>query len=91
MAAYYLAMYLCGAAFGPLVTGRLSDYFARQAVTAGWAAETARANGLHQAMYVIPALSLVLAMVLWAASRSAAREPGQPLASRLARSRNARM
>jgi len=90
MAAYYLAMYLCGAAFGPLVTGRLSDYFAREAVTAGWAAETARANGLHQAMYVIPVLSLALAMVLWAASRSA-REPGQPLASRLARSRNARM
>ena len=27
MAAYYLAMYLCGAAFGPLATGRLSDYF----------------------------------------------------------------
>jgi MFS family permease len=70
MAAYYLAMYLCGAAFGPLVTGRLSDYFAHRAVAAGWAAEAARASGLHQAMYAIPALSLALAAVLWAGARS---------------------
>jgi len=70
MAAYYLAMYLCGAAFGPLVTGRLSDHFAHQGMAAGLAAEAARAAGLHQAMYVIPALSLALAVVLWAGSRS---------------------
>jgi MFS family permease len=66
MAAYYLAMYLCGAAFGPLVTGGLSDHFAHQAMAAGWAAEAARGAGLHQAMYVIPVLSLALAVVLWA-------------------------
>lgn len=70
MAAYYLAMYLCGAAFGPLVTGRLSDHFARQAIGRGMAAEAARAFGLHQAMYAIPVLSAVLAMVLWAAARA---------------------
>jgi MFS family permease len=28
MAVYFLAMYLCGASFGPLITGRLSDYLA---------------------------------------------------------------
>jgi MFS family permease len=71
MAAYYLAMYLCGATFGPLVTGRLSDYFARQAMAVGAGAEAARAAGLHQAMYAIPALSLALAAVLWFAARKA--------------------
>jgi MFS family permease len=70
MATYYLAMYLCGASFGPLVTGRLSDHFARTAANAGVALETARAIGLHQAMYLIPACSLILAAVLWAAGRS---------------------
>ena len=69
MAVYYLAMYLCGAAFGPLVTGRLSDHFARQAMAGGAPAEAARAIGLHQGMYAIPALSLALAVVLWAGSR----------------------
>jgi MFS family permease len=72
MAAYYLTMYLCGAAFGPLVTGKLSDYFARQALAAGAAAEMARGIGLHQAMYAIPMLSLGVAGTLWRASRLSA-------------------
>lgn len=67
MAAYYLAMYLCGAAFGPLVTGRLSDHFARQAMAAGVASEAARAFGLNQAMYAIPLFSVLLAAALWMA------------------------
>ena len=33
-------------------------------------AEAARAIGLHQAMYVIPVLCLVLAGILWAGSRA---------------------
>ncbi len=70
MATYYLAMYLCGASFGPLVTGRLSDHFARAATNAGATLEAARATGLHQAMYLIPACSVILAAVLWAAGRS---------------------
>lgn len=73
MAVYYLAMYLCGAAFGPLVTGRLSDYFAHQAMAGGAAAEAARAIGLHRGMYVIPLLSAVLAGVLFAGSRYQSR------------------
>lgn len=70
MAVYFMAMYLCGAAFGPLLTGRLSDVLARRALEAGAAAEAARAIGLHQAMYVIPVLSLALALALWAGSRA---------------------
>jgi predicted MFS family arabinose efflux permease len=64
IAGYYMAMYLCGGAFGPLVTGRLSDYLAHGT------SEAARAQGLHQAMYVIPILSAALGVVLWAAARS---------------------
>ena len=56
--------YLGGAAWGPLVTGRLSDHFARTAANAGMAADAARAVGLHQAMYVIPVFALALAAVL---------------------------
>jgi MFS family permease len=78
MALYFMAMYLCGASFGPLLTGWLSDYLAGRALLAGVAAESARAAGLHQAMYVIPALSLVLAAVLWAGSRSMARDLHSP-------------
>lgn len=74
MAAYYLAMYLCGASFGPLVTGRLSDHFARAAADSGIAPVAARAIGLHEAMYLIPACSTALAAVLWAAGRSWKRE-----------------
>src|SRR3984885_15898153 len=43
MALYFMAMYLCGASFGPLLTGRLSDHFARQA--AGGGAITAAGRG----------------------------------------------
>ena len=70
MAAYFLVMYLCGGALGPLLTGRLSDHFARRAAGSGaLSAEAARAIGLHDAMYVIPVLSLALAVILWAGSR----------------------
>ena len=74
IATYSLAMYLCGASFGPLVTGRLSDHLARAAANSGVTPEIARAIGLHQAMYLIPACSVALAGVLWAAGRSWKRE-----------------
>ncbi len=74
MATYYLAMYLCGASFGPLVTGRLSDHFARAAANLGATPDAARAIGLHQAMYLIPACSVMLAAVWWAAGRSGREE-----------------
>jgi MFS family permease len=77
MAIYFVAMYLCGASFGPLLTGRLSDMMARRAAQAAGAAavgETFRAIGLHQAMYVIPVLSVGLAVVLAAGSRTIASD-----------------
>ena len=77
MAIYFLAMYLCGASFGPLITGRLSDYLAHSAARAAGSAvvgEAYRAIGLHQAMYAIPALSAALALALWAGSRTIAAD-----------------
>jgi MFS family permease len=69
MGMYFMAMYLCGASFGPLATGGLSDHFARAAAGPGAITEAARALGLRQAMYLIPALSVALAVVLWAGAR----------------------
>ncbi len=77
MSVYFMAMYLCGASFGPVITGHLSDVMARRAAALAGSrvvTEAARAVGLQQAMYVIPALSLVLALVLWAGSRTIARD-----------------
>lgn len=73
MAIYFLAMYACGASFGPLLTGRLSDLLAHRAARlAGSAivAEQFRAVGLQQAMLIIPVLSVLLALVLYLGSRS---------------------
>ena len=77
MSIYFLAMYLCGASFGPLITGRLSDYLAHRAAHAAGrpvAGETYRAIGLHQAMYAIPVLSAALALALYAGSRTIAAD-----------------
>jgi len=70
MAGYLMVTYLGGAAFGPLVTGMLSDGLARRAAGASAIGEAARAIGLHQAMYLIPAMAVVLAAVLWAGARA---------------------
>jgi MFS family permease len=70
MGGYFVVQYLGGAAWGPLLTGHLSDRFARAAAHAGMLAEAARAAGLHQAMYAIPALALALAAVLWAGAQA---------------------
>ena len=77
MAVYFMAMYLCGACFGPVLTGRLSDLMAKKAALAAGSAsitEAVRAIGLHQAMYVIPVLSVGLAAVLYAGSRTISRD-----------------
>lgn len=73
VALYFFAMYVLGASLGTLITGALSDFFARRAMAAAGTsvmAESFRASGLHQAMYVIPALALVCAATLFAASRT---------------------
>lgn len=73
MAVYFMAMYLCGASFGPLLTGNLSDRMARRAAAAAGSlqiTEAFKAIGLQQAMFVIPVLSVALALVLYAGSRT---------------------
>jgi MFS family permease len=111
MAVYFFAMYLL-AAFGPVITGSVSDYFARQAAAesnaqvvlpasgattvalgasplgagplaavsalkAGRIGETIegyRATGLHHALYLIPALGVLLVVALFIASRTVKKD-----------------
>jgi MFS family permease len=75
MALYFFAMYVFGASFGPVITGFLSERYTQSAAaTAGIATfskealEPFRAVGLHSAMYLIPVLGGLLALVLFAAS-----------------------
>lgn len=73
MAIYFMAMYLCGASFGPLLTGRVSDLLAHRAAALAGSpvlTESFRAIGLQQAMLIIPIFSLVLAGVLYMGSRT---------------------
>jgi MFS family permease len=81
MALYFCAMYVLGASFGPVATGLASDYFTSEAARiAGVVEPTAKALepfrgvGLHSAMYLIPALFAVLAVVLFAASRTVKKD-----------------
>jgi MFS family permease len=85
MAVYFLAMYLCGASFGPLLTGKLSDWMAHRAADAAGAnriTEAFKAIGLHQAMFIIPLMSLLLAFVLYCGSRTIAADMRKRAAQR---------
>lgn len=77
MAIYFFAMYLLGGVLGPIATGQLSDYFAH-AIAAAEGMETPseghKALGLHRAMYLIPILTTLLVVVLFAASRTVRRD-----------------
>jgi MFS family permease len=73
MAIYFLVMYLLGASWGSLVIGKLSDFFALHAAHLAGVDkinESFKAIGLQQALLAIPVLSLLLAGVLWAGSRT---------------------
>lgn len=73
MALYFFAMYVLGGSFGPVLTGKLSDHFARSAMATAGAStlnEHFRAVGLHSAMYVIPVCSALLVVVLLGACRT---------------------
>jgi MFS family permease len=77
MALYFFAMYVLGGSFGTSILGMLSDHYARRAMNEAGAtamAESFRAAGLHSAFYVVPLVSLVLSGVLFAASRTVARD-----------------
>jgi MFS family permease len=81
MAVYFLVMYLGGASFGPMLTGKLSDLLARRAADSAGSSvitEAFKAAGLQQAMLIIPTLAIALALVLWAGSRSL-RSKSQPV------------
>ncbi|HKO57187.1 MAG TPA: MFS transporter, partial [Thermoanaerobaculia bacterium] len=73
MSLYFFAMYVLGASFGPLATGLVSDFFTRRAA-AGLPLEPFRGEGLHNAMYLVPALSIVLAVVLFAGARTVGKD-----------------
>jgi MFS family permease len=80
MAIYFLVMYLGGASWGTLIIGKLSDRFAlRAAHLAGVDKinEAFKAVGLQQALLAVPVLSAMLALVLWAGSRSIMKDTRQ--------------
>jgi MFS family permease len=77
MAVYFCGMYLLGAIWGPAGTGWLSDWCARRAAAAEGAAgvtDLHKAIGLHDALYVVPLLSVGLALVLLAAAGTIKRD-----------------
>lgn len=81
MALYFLAMYVLGASLGPYGTGLVSDFYTTHAASAAGmtsltqqALEPFRAAGLHSAMYIIPALGVLLTLVLFAASRTVTKD-----------------
>jgi len=81
MALYFFAMYVLGASLGPYGTGLMSDLFTTRAAGAAGvtsltqqALEPFRAEGLHNAMYIIPILGAFLSLVLIAASRTVTKD-----------------
>jgi MFS family permease len=77
MAIYFLAMYALGGSYGPVLAGKLSDHFAKEAMAAAGASalnEHFRALGLHSAMYMIPVCSALLTAILLCAARTVRRD-----------------
>lgn len=81
MSVYFFAMYVLGAALGPLGTGLASDFFTTRAARASGVIEITqktlepfRAQGLHSAMYIIPMLGCFLTLVLFASSRTVTKD-----------------
>lgn len=74
MSIYFMLMYFCGASMGPLLTGALSDWRAKAAAGGAVINAQHRAIGLQEAMLIVPVLSLLLALVLYAGSRTIAED-----------------
>ncbi len=75
VALYFFAMYVLGASAGPVTTGWLSDHFAREAMFRAGSLqmqESFKAAGLHAAMFIMPLIAGVCALVLYAGSRTVA-------------------
>jgi len=80
VALYFCAMYFFGASLGPLGMGMLSDHFAHRAMhDAGASAMTEgfKAVGLHSALYAVPVIAVLAALVLFAASRTVESDIGK--------------
>ena len=76
MAFYFLVMYCMGASLGPAVVGWLSDYFRERSMppfTRGPIPNLLWAKGLQRAMYLVPALNILLVFVLGMATLAAGR------------------
>jgi MFS family permease len=81
MALYFFAMYVLGASLGPVGMGFLSSYFTGSAARAAGVTDTSfealrpfASQGLHSALYIIPVLGLILAVVLFAGSRTVTKD-----------------
>ena len=73
MSVYFAAQYLLGAAFGTIIIGGLSDYFAQQALlqqNLSAMTEAIRGVGLHSAMFAVPVMLLLTGVSLLFASRT---------------------
>jgi MFS family permease len=80
MAVFFAGLYLLGGGLGPVVVGLLSDYFSRAAMVAagvGQMTEVFKADGLHDAMLLIPVALFLTLLFLLQASRSFARDAAQ--------------
>jgi len=77
MAIYFFAMYVLGGAFGTTALGFLSDHYARRAMLDAGAtvlSESHRAVGLHDALLIVPANAVILALILFAGSLTVRRD-----------------
>ncbi|MEA9994997.1 MFS transporter, partial [Pseudomonas sp. AA4] len=77
MAVFFAGLYLLGGGLGPVVVGLLSDYFSHAVMVAagvGQMTEVFKADGLHDAMLLIPVALFLTLLFLLQASRSFARD-----------------
>lgn len=71
VAVYFAGMYLLGGAFGPVVVGALSDRLSLAAMERAGAdgmTETFKAEGLHDAMFLVPVTLFLTAVFIFLAS-----------------------
>ena len=73
MSTYFFVFYIF-TALGLVGFGRFSDARIAVAVAAGSSAADARALGLHDALFSLPVLAILVALILWCGSRTADRD-----------------
>jgi MFS family permease len=77
MAVFFAGLYLLGGGLGPVVVGLLSDHFSKAAMASAGVeqmTEVFKADGLHDAMLLIPVALFLTLLFLLQASRSFARD-----------------